>query len=85
MQSQSPARRTDDIAALASAAEQLAQPAFNDLVGEIKTALQSATSLDGIRAHLKKLKLNSDKLTKALQLALVMAQLSGRADIADAT
>jgi len=86
LQSQSPAQRTaDDIAALAAAAEQLAQPAFNDLVGEIRTALQSATSLEDIRAHLKKLKLKPDKLTKALQLALVMAQLSGRADIADAT
>jgi phage gp29-like protein len=83
--SRPPARRSaDDIAALATAAEQLAQPAFNDLVGEIRTALQSATSFADVRKRLDALKLNPENMASALRLALVMAKLSGRDDIADA-
>jgi phage gp29-like protein len=84
LQSQAVRRTADDIAALAAEAEQLAQPAFNDIVGEIRTTLQSATSFDDVRARLKSLKLKPDKMASALRLALVMAQLSGRADISDA-
>jgi phage gp29-like protein len=85
LQAQRPGRRSaNEIAALALAAEQLTQPAFDDLVGEIRTALQSARSLADIRTHLKTLKLKPDNMAKALQLALVMAQLAGRDDIADA-
>jgi phage gp29-like protein len=84
LQSQPPVRTADDIAALAAEAEQLAQPAFNEIVGQIRTALQSANSFEDVRAHLKALKLKPDKMASALRLAFVMAQLSGRADIADA-
>jgi phage gp29-like protein len=85
MQSQRPVRRTaNEIAALAFAAEQLTQPAFDDLVGEVRTALQSAKSLADIETHLKTLKLKPDNMAKALQLALVMAKLAGRDDLADA-
>jgi phage gp29-like protein len=85
LQSQHPARLTaDEIAALARAAEDLTQPAFDQLVGQVRTALHSARSLEDVRKHLKTLKLDPRKLTSGLQLALVMAQLSGRADISDA-
>jgi phage gp29-like protein len=80
-----PAKRSaDEVAALAHAAEQLAAPALSELLGHIRAALQSAESLDDLKAELGKLKLKPDKLASALRLARVYAQLSGRADIADA-
>ncbi len=85
LQARRSGRRTaDEIAKLAAAAEQLAQPAMNEIIAEIRTALQSARSIEDVRAHLDRLKLDTDNLTRAMQLALVMAKLAGRADIADA-
>lgn len=79
-----PARRSaDEIAQLALAAEDLAQPAFNDLVDKLKVVLQSATSLQDVRASLTRLNLDPKNMTKAVQLALVMAKLAGRDDIAN--
>ncbi|MFH0303215.1 DUF935 family protein [Bradyrhizobium sp. 31Argb] len=85
LQARRSGRRTaDQIAQLAAAAEQLAQPAMDEIIAEIRTALQSATSIEDVRAHLDRLKLDRDNLTRAIQLALVMAKLAGRADIANA-
>ena len=83
LQSRQAQRTADEVAALAAAAEHLTQPAFNELVGHIRTALQSATSLKDVRAKLSHLKLDGGKLADAMRLALVMAQLAGRADIVD--
>jgi phage gp29-like protein len=80
----SPQRSAAEIAAIAAAAERLAQPATNDLIGDIRTALQAATSLADLKQRLASLKLEPDKLASAVQVALMMAQLAGRADIADA-
>jgi phage gp29-like protein len=85
LNSRRPTQRTaDDVAALAAAAQRLAEPAFNDMVDYIKTALQSASSPAQFRAELAKLKLDPQNMASALQLAFVMAKLAGRADIADA-
>lgn len=78
-------RTADDVVALAAAAEHLTQPAFDELVGHIRTALQSASSLQEVRTRLGHLKLDDKKMADALRLALVMAQLSGRETIVDAS
>jgi phage gp29-like protein len=79
-----PKRTADDIVALAAAAEHLTQPAFDEMVAEIRTALQSATSLEDVRARLRHLQLDDSKMADALRLALVIAKLSGRENIIDA-
>lgn len=85
LQARRAGRRTaDEISELAAAAERLVQPAMNEIIDEIRTALQSAVSFDDVRMRLDRLKLDPDKMTRAIQLALVMAKLAGRADIADA-
>ncbi|MGY4568593.1 DUF935 domain-containing protein [Bradyrhizobium pachyrhizi] len=76
-------RSADEVAQLALAAEDLAQPAFQELVDRLKVVLQSATSLEDVRHSLTRLKLDPKNMTKAIQLALVMAKLAGRDDIAD--
>lgn len=79
-----PKRDADAVEQLAVAAEELAQPANDDMIDAVRDVVESAKNLDDLREQLGKLKLSEDKLAKAMQLALVMAQLSGRADIADA-
>lgn len=82
---QSAATRTaDDIDKLARDAEVLAQPASDAMIDAVRAEVEAATSLDDLKERLAKLKLPADKLASALQLALMMAQLSGRAEIADA-
>lgn len=76
-------RSASEVALLAAAAERLAQPAFDELVGEIRTALMSAKSLEDVRKHLGHLRLDEANMADALRLSLVMAKLAGRADIAD--
>ncbi|UGA45999.1 DUF935 domain-containing protein [Bradyrhizobium quebecense] len=76
-------RSADEVAELARVAENLSEPAFTELVDHIKTALQSAVSLEDVRTHLARLKLDPARMTRALQMALVIAKLAGRTDIVD--
>lgn len=80
-----PARRTADaVSRLAQQAQALADPAQDDMIDAVRNVVMSAASWPDLRDRLAKLKLPTDKLASALQLALVMAQLTGRADIANA-
>ena len=84
MHSRLPRKRTaDEIAELARVAENLAEPSLNEMIDHIKTALQTAMTLDDVRRHLANLKLDTAGMTRAVQLALVIAKLSGRTDIAN--
>jgi len=74
----------DDIERLALAAEKLAQPANDQMIDAVRNEVDHASSLEDLRTRISKLRLPQEKLASALQLALMMAQLSGRADIADA-
>jgi phage gp29-like protein len=69
---------------LAREAEALATPATDDLIEMVRAEFDAAESLDDLRERLAKLKLPKDKLASAVALARVMAQLTGRAEIADA-
>ena len=74
----------DAVEQLAREAEALAQPANDGLINMVRAVVDKAQSLEDLRDRLAKLKLPTAKLVPALQLALVMAKLSGRAEIADA-
>jgi phage gp29-like protein len=82
-QAASPARRTaDDIAAMVAATERLAQPAMDEVIGVVRDAVARATSLPDLRHRLRQLRLPDEQLAGALRLALAMAHLAGRDDIA---
>jgi phage gp29-like protein len=84
LHSRLPRKRTgDEIAELARAAEGLAEPSLNEMIDHIKTALQSAMTLEDVRGHLANLNLDTTAMTRAVQLARVIAKLSGRTDIAN--
>lgn len=83
LQSRRPPRSADDIAQLAAAAEALGRPAGQELIGQIREVVLHAQSLPDLKTKLAALKLKPDKFAKALQIALVMAHLSGREAVAN--
>jgi phage gp29-like protein len=85
LQASEAARDTDAADALSDAAETVVGPAANRLIDAVKAAIDGATSMDEVRQRLEALKpeLPVDDLARALQLALAMAELIGRSEIAD--
>lgn len=77
-------RDADAIEKLAGDAEKLAAPANDELIDAVRAEVEQAQSLEDLRDRVGKLDLPKEKLAAALRLGFVMAQLSGRAEIADA-
>lgn len=77
-------RDADAVEKLARDAEALAQPANDDLINQVRAVVDEAENLEELRDRLGKLELPKEKLAAALRMALVMADLSGRAEIVDA-
>jgi phage gp29-like protein len=82
---QSAAQR-DAVDHLADAADRLAQPGADALIETVRQMVERASSLQAVEVGLKRLKpdMPTDQLAGLMQLAMAMAELSGRADIADA-
>ncbi len=82
----STARAEDDfIDRLASSAERVAQPGADALIETVRQLVERSASLQAVRDGLLKLKpdMPEERLAGLMQLALAMAELAGRADIAD--
>lgn len=71
---------------LAAETAKLAAPVTDRMIDMVRALVDNAESLDGVRESLKALKPNlpADELAQLMQMALAMADLSGRAEIADA-
>jgi phage gp29-like protein len=84
LQSTQPAR--DEVDALATAAENIAQGGTDAMIDYIRGLVDSAPSLQAVQEALIKRKpdMPTAQLTRLMQVAMAMAELSGRADIADA-
>jgi phage gp29-like protein len=81
------ARATGDtIAALNDQAQRLCAPGMAGLIDEVRAVIDRCTSLQQVQDELKKLKpgLAQANLAGLMQMARVVANLTGRADIADA-
>lgn len=76
----------DAIDDLADDAETLAQGAADELIDVVRALIEDAETLDAVRDGLLRLRpqMTADDLAQAMRLALAFAELSGRADIADA-
>ncbi len=72
----------DMVDRMAAAAESLAQPAMDELIGAVRGLVQSAVTLEDVRDGLLALypKLSDTALAEAMQKALIFAELAGRAD-----
>ena len=77
---------TDAIDRLADQTEALAAPAGDALVDTIRELVTRADTIEEVRDGLTALRpdMPADGLARAMQLALAYAELSGRAEIADA-
>jgi phage gp29-like protein len=81
-----PARRaTDEVDRLATAAEDVVQPAADALIDRVRAVVNEARSLEELRDKLRALEgdMPTERLAELMRLALVMANLGGRADIAN--
>ncbi|MBI1201481.1 MAG: DUF935 family protein [Rhodopseudomonas sp.] len=78
-----PATR-DEVDALATAAENIAQGGTDAMIDYIRGLVDGATSLQAVQESLVKARPNMPEaqLTRLMRIALAMAELSGRADIA---
>ncbi len=83
---QSARRANDDIDRLADATERLVAPAADALIDQVRAVVEHCESFEQLQAELKQLKpaLAEKNFAGLLRMALVMAELSGRAEIADA-
>jgi phage gp29-like protein len=82
---QSTRSRRDAIGALADDAEKLLDPANDELINGVRAIIDRCTSLQQVQRELTKWKpaLAQKNLAGMLRMALVMAQLAGREDIAE--
>ncbi|MGL5166645.1 MAG: DUF935 domain-containing protein [Afipia sp.] len=82
-----PARQTArSIDELVAQAEQLCAPGVGGLINEVRSVVARCSSLQEVQAELKKLKPGAaeNNLAGLMRMARVVANLTGRADIADA-
>lgn len=86
LQSQSRDAVHDEVDALATAAENIAQGGTDAMIDYIRGLVDGAPSLQAVRDNLVKAKPNMPEaqLARLMRIAMAMAELSGRADIADA-
>ncbi len=77
-----PLKTGDVVDQIASAAEDLAQPALDEMISAVRKLLDEAITLEDVRDGLLKLypKLETAKLADAMRLALVFSELTGRDD-----
>jgi phage gp29-like protein len=75
----------DEVDMLASAAENIAQGGTDAMIDYIRGLVDGAPSLQAVQESLLKARPNMPQaqLTRLMQVAMAMAELSGRADIAD--
>jgi phage gp29-like protein len=78
--------RQDDIDRLAGSASVVSRAGQDAMIDHVRHLVETSTSLQAVRDGLLQLvpTMPSQKLAEAMQLAMVMAELSGRADIIDA-
>lgn len=76
-------RNEDQVDRIAREALQLASGANDEMIDAIRNVVTQAKSLADLRDRIVKLDLPKDKLAAALRAALVIANMVGRADIAD--
>jgi phage gp29-like protein len=83
---QSASAHDDAIGNLAAQAERVLGPANDELINGIRAIVERCSTLQQVQSELKiwKPALAENNLAGLLRMALVMAQLAGRADIADA-
>jgi len=87
LQSAKPVRAGDAVDDLAAQAEALAQSPSDALIDHVRALVEQASSLEEVRDKLLQLTPDMPKarLAEVMRMALVMAELSGRADIAAVT
>lgn len=78
-------RNEDQVDRIAAEALKLTSGASDEMIDTIRNVVAQAKSLEDLRTAIQKLNLPKDKLAGALRMALVIANMVGRADIADAT
>lgn len=76
----------DPIAMLADQAEQLCGPGMDSLIGEVRAIVERSASLQQVEAELKRVKpgIADRNLGTLMQMARILANLTGRAQIPDA-
>jgi phage gp29-like protein len=76
------ARATDAVDHLAAATDALTQPASDAIIEAVRALVMRASSFAELQAGLKKLDLPRERFAELLSMAMVMADLTGRAEIA---
>jgi len=81
---QRPRRAPDAIEQLAREAQALGDPGNDEMIDALRRAIDGAKTFDELKAALEKLELPKEKFIAAFKVALVMTQLAGRDEAADA-